>query len=391
VKPCALLLAAAFAALVAAAPASASDAFPCGPQQRASWAPGPVQKCDLGNPYAHDRIPVYANPVAHAKGTPKPAAAGYLQGTSNQYFVCQSRFPNASYYHPKGWRNVWWAYTKSDDHKWGWVPEVFFRGGDDNEADAGLRPCTTNLPAPPPRPKPKPPASRCAAYYVIGVRGSGESLSGPYDMSSTVGPTAVAMVNQLHHDHPSAVVQTWSDPYPAASVGKIISWSPNKFAQSMQEGQRLLSGRIQSIVRACPSTHIGVIGYSQGAGVTSRTMRALPASILTHVRMVMTYADTDAGGQTSYAITYNYKTRQFFGKRPGHGIFAKRSLPSALPHKLDFCFVQDIVCDKTDSSVINVILASMTSVHTHYKDFVSDDNQRLTTVVGQESAYGLEH
>ena len=34
--------------------------------------------------------------------------------------------------------NVWWASTRADDGAWGWVSEVYFKGGDENDPDAGL-------------------------------------------------------------------------------------------------------------------------------------------------------------------------------------------------------------------------------------------------------------
>jgi predicted esterase len=45
----------------------------------------------------------------------------------------------------------------------------------------------------------------------------------------------------------------------------------------MAKGERMLSARIRSVAVKRPSTRIGVFGYSQGAGVASRTMRALSA------------------------------------------------------------------------------------------------------------------
>ena len=48
--------------------------------------------------------------------------------------------------------NYWWAYTVSDEGPKGWVSEVYFKGGTNYEADAGLytrlAPPTPRLPTP---------------------------------------------------------------------------------------------------------------------------------------------------------------------------------------------------------------------------------------------------
>ena len=103
-----------------------------------------MQRCPLVAPLPPNGwVPLHARPVARAAGAPAPAATGWLKGTANQYFVCQREF-SATYVHSQGWRNRWWAYTLSDDQKWGWVPEVFFKGGNDNERDKGLVICGSN-------------------------------------------------------------------------------------------------------------------------------------------------------------------------------------------------------------------------------------------------------
>ncbi len=46
-------------------------------------------------------------------------------------------------------KNGWWAFTLSDkdsagNSHWGWVPETYFKGGANNEPDAGLFICGTH-------------------------------------------------------------------------------------------------------------------------------------------------------------------------------------------------------------------------------------------------------
>jgi hypothetical protein len=133
-------------------PAVAADAFPCGPQRWVDWSADLVQECPLTSPLAPNNwVPVYANPIPNPRGHQPPPPAGWLHGVAGQSFICEQEFTGAVFYHPRGWRNYWWAYTLSDDEVKGWVPEVFFRGGDDDEPDAGLRECAgVGVPGPAP-------------------------------------------------------------------------------------------------------------------------------------------------------------------------------------------------------------------------------------------------
>jgi hypothetical protein len=136
----AVLLAAGLATL-SAPQAAAADAHPCDRPVSRAWSTEPVQRCALIAPESGDRIPVYANPVSRRMGAALPSPDGWLEGTAGQYFVCETR-TSKLFYHRRGWRNDWWAYTAADRGvAWGWVPEVYFRGGDDDEPDAGLRGC----------------------------------------------------------------------------------------------------------------------------------------------------------------------------------------------------------------------------------------------------------
>lgn len=112
-------------------PASAADAAPCRPSYQLPSGLS-VQDCPLwrGN------VPVYRfenGQVAEEVGRLN------LGGTAN-WFECQFQFTNEPYSF-NGATNNWWAYTMADNGQWGWVPEVFFEGGDDFEADSGLALC----------------------------------------------------------------------------------------------------------------------------------------------------------------------------------------------------------------------------------------------------------
>ncbi|HEY7077546.1 MAG TPA: cutinase family protein [Solirubrobacteraceae bacterium] len=352
------------AAMAFAAPAEAHDGSPCGRAHHVAWTQHKVQTCPLVAPLAHG-IPVYAKPVGHAKGARKPKASGWLFSTPGEAFVCQKRGPE--YVHPGGWRNDWWARTKSDDHHWGWTPEVFFKGGANDERDAGLRVCGGH-PSPPPKPKPP----TCTAYRLLGLRGSGEAYKGPYHMGGTVGETATLVVAQLRHDHRS--VSAYSIPYPAAPVSELENpFTIGDWFDSLHAGTRLLKAQIARYLKACPHAKLAVIGYSQGAGAASEALRHLPAWQYSHIGAVSLYADTYSHGSKlakKRRVTVNFADNSVSeDARDGHGILGSRGLPGRLRHVNDVCFIGDPVCDDKGGVVGTLAHALLAPIHTAYGSF----------------------
>jgi len=145
----------ALAAAVAAPSARATDSWPCGGQTTKPWSTQPVQQCPLTSAGAlapNGWVPVYTNPIAVADNQQPPAPAGWLHGVDGQFFVCDRYIADADYNYPtQTWHHHWWAYTLADSPAvWGWVNETYFKGGNDDEADAGLRRCPSGTGAPPP-------------------------------------------------------------------------------------------------------------------------------------------------------------------------------------------------------------------------------------------------
>lgn len=130
VATAAALAAAAAMSLATAGPAAATDGSPCARPQvyRANhW----VQYCPLWR----SNVPVYADPD-HGNGA---AIVGRLVvGGSANWFVGDHY---RSYFSDGGYYNHWWAYTLADNGRWGWVPEVYFSGGNNDETDGGLYLC----------------------------------------------------------------------------------------------------------------------------------------------------------------------------------------------------------------------------------------------------------
>ncbi|MGI5452236.1 hypothetical protein ACQEWB_03410 [Streptomyces sp. CA-249302] len=125
---------AALAALTAPA-AHATDNVPCHSPTRKNltdpgtgrvWPGTEVKYCNL----TRGRVPV------HATRSPGAPVVGYLeQGGAANWFVTEMK---GETFRDGSAENYWWGSTMADNGRWGWVPEVYFAGGDNNEDDAGL-------------------------------------------------------------------------------------------------------------------------------------------------------------------------------------------------------------------------------------------------------------
>lgn len=105
--------------------ANAKDNSPCG-SPTTNKQGQIVQYC----PVTQDRVPVYDTNLR---------VVGYLNkgGTAN-WFYCQIR---GATYKKGNLENNWWAWTVADNLQPGFVNEVYFKGGNNNEPDAALRYC----------------------------------------------------------------------------------------------------------------------------------------------------------------------------------------------------------------------------------------------------------
>lgn len=115
------------------------DRTPCQGQKMNDGIHRLVQSC----PLTRDGVPVFDSPSkgngARRVGT--LVRAGTDQKPAN-WFIGQTYQSN---YVLGQYSNRWWAYTLSDNGTWGWVPEVYFRGGGNNVADSGLLRCGARM------------------------------------------------------------------------------------------------------------------------------------------------------------------------------------------------------------------------------------------------------
>jgi hypothetical protein len=111
-----------------------ADAFPCGALFEVTIGQDvhTVQMC----PDWHDsgRIEVYADTSVDSGVVGEIAVAG------DHWYEC-GRQGDALYLSGGDVGNDWWARTMADTGRWGYVSQLYFKGGGDFEPDAGLRRC----------------------------------------------------------------------------------------------------------------------------------------------------------------------------------------------------------------------------------------------------------
>jgi hypothetical protein len=125
----------------ASSPAKAVDEFPChspflhkatgfsklwGFEQTES---GEFWRC----PLVRGKIPVYKRPTTNSE-----RVGTLVGGDSRNWFVEQyHHFSKPEPKSARGVHNYWWAYTLADNKQWGFVPQIYFRGGGYDEKDGG--------------------------------------------------------------------------------------------------------------------------------------------------------------------------------------------------------------------------------------------------------------
>jgi hypothetical protein len=121
--------------------AATVDTYPCGPQftENDDTTQHKVQRC----PLVQGDVPVYDSPD---RGNAARQVGKLSGGDTVNWFVAQSY---RSDYTSGPNVNHWWAFTLSDkdasgNSHWGWVSETFFKGGANDERDAGLFDCDTH-------------------------------------------------------------------------------------------------------------------------------------------------------------------------------------------------------------------------------------------------------
>jgi hypothetical protein len=124
-------------------PASASTSAPASPatvavdDQPCSGA-FIHQPSGLEMRYCPDWAPSGRSIPVHQNTSKSSQVVGYINPAGADWYYCQQQ---GDRYTLGQYVNNWYAYTMADNGRWGWVNEVYFQGGDNNERDAGLGGC----------------------------------------------------------------------------------------------------------------------------------------------------------------------------------------------------------------------------------------------------------
>lgn len=113
------------------------DAYPCYGEWWHSGVQRTVQTCpDWGptnGPWGDKQIPVYDLNTLQV--------IGKIYAPGDDWYECQAQITWLDPYKYGAYYNDHWAHTMADNGRWGWVPEVFFRGGGNMDSDRKLRYC----------------------------------------------------------------------------------------------------------------------------------------------------------------------------------------------------------------------------------------------------------
>lgn len=199
------------------------------------------------------------------------------------------------------------------------------------------------------------PVPPCAPFFVIGLRGSGQAMDGPFGMGRTVG----AYVREASGQLPADATQYYSLPYPASPIGP-------DYPSSEEAGRLGLLVLVRDRIATCPGIRMGIVGYSQGAQAANEVLGLLEPGERNAIRSVLLLADPLSAGATAYDIAVTIQGDP--GSHTGGGIFGRSEVPGDIQGRtIDFCISADPVCDTTeDRSTASQALAS--PVHGAYAE-----------------------
>ncbi|WP_435592125.1 cutinase family protein [Nocardia sp. bgisy118] len=106
----------------------------------------------------------------------------------------------------------------------------------------------------------------CAALYVLGIQGTGQSspTADPLADTGVVGALIAPVLNAA-----PGLVQRSYIPYGAGFGGAVPGGGPDPYVASVTDARAQLDAAVSEIAEQCPATMIAGIGYSQGAQAMS--------------------------------------------------------------------------------------------------------------------------
>lgn len=146
----------------------------------------------------------------------------------------------------------------------------------------------------------------CPDVVVLGSRGSGETLT-----DRPVSLAGARFFGELTRLLPGKRVDLWPNPYPAVPIfrptspendggwldlinaigaGLNTKWI-GKYLDSVEQGEDLLTAKINDTIRDCATTQLMLTGYSQGGQLTANVYQRLTATQRSHILGVVLFGE----------------------------------------------------------------------------------------------------
>ncbi|MCW2759325.1 MAG: hypothetical protein JWO46_3071 [Nocardioidaceae bacterium] len=159
---------------------------------------------------------------------------------------------------------------------------------------------------------------------LLGLRGQGQSTSGHQGVGAQVQGIVRATVRQLDD---GSTVRLEGVPYPSGANAT--------YDADVASGVRMVRHRIDVLAGACPSSRIGLVGYSQGAQAVHL---AAVHGVFSLVAMVGDPLRDPQDPLTTYSFGTHLSGRGNAGPGPGFPIGQRRGV-------VEVCVKGDNVCD----------------------------------------------
>jgi hypothetical protein len=214
-----------------------------------------------------------------------------------------------------------------------------------------LPPTTTTTAPPPPY--------QCGDLKFFGARGSGERQDNHGGYGKAIESTLTFVKNLL----PARTnLQAEALVYPAIAVNW---WQPSYYLADYQASEKAgvesLQFDVRQYIRNCPSKHIILAGFSQGADVVGDTFLSLSPDEATHIAAVIMYGDPKFNPAKSQSRVNqgNYSSTWAGIEAPATGLRVIPKKPQDWqPYVHSYCNKGDVVCNYNAPNTASCLTAS---------------------------------
>lgn len=211
----------------------------------------------------------------------------------------------------------------------------------------------------------------CPSIQFVGVRGSGELYAGNDGLGVVVDNVKNQLVaNGVTNMGVEAIA------YPAVPVlyDGLTSY-PSDYAASVMQGENALTNFFDTFSAHCASTHIILVGYSQGAQIAADVAYALPSAIQNQIVALVLFGDP-LFNPTQSAINKGTYDNTTYGVWVTIGGLPAHQAPSNFVGKTaSYCISGDPICndDALQHNLANCQANESTCPHLEYPgDWTTD-------------------